>query len=133
MAESAEVTVCNTVDAGSIPARTSKIGCSSMVERRTVNAKVAGSSPAIRAIRAWHSGCVLDSISSYVGSIPAALANHGVLARVRLTDSKVFKDIRIYLTEDREFVAGVWPPEFERILNGESASMLAQDARLGKL
>ena len=28
---------------------------------------------------------------------------------------------------------GVWPPEFERILNGESASMLAQDARLGKL
>ena len=25
------------------------------------------------------------------------------------------------------------PPEFERILNGESASMLAQDARLGKL
>ena len=35
--------------------------------------------------------------------------------------------------EDREFVTGVWPPEFERILNGESASMLAQDARLGKL
>ena len=35
--------------------------------------------------------------------------------------------------EDREFVAGIWPPEFERILNGESASMLAQDARLGKL
>ena len=28
--------------------------------------------------------------------------------------------------EDREFVTGVWPPEFERILNGESASMLAQ-------
>ena len=28
---------------------------------------------------------------------------------------------------------GVWPPEFERILNGESASMLAQDAQLGKL
>ena len=28
---------------------------------------------------------------------------------------------------------GIWPPEFERILNGESASMLAQDARLGKL
>ena len=78
MAELAEVTVCNIVDAGSIPARTSKIGCSSMVERRTVNAKVAGSSPAIRAIRAWHSGCVLDSKSSYVGSIPAALANHGV-------------------------------------------------------
>ena len=26
-----------------------------------------------------------------------------------------------------------WPPEFERILNGESASMLAQDAQLGKL
>ena len=25
------------------------------------------------------------------------------------------------------------PPEFERILNGESASMLAQDARIGKL
>ena len=35
--------------------------------------------------------------------------------------------------EDREFVTGVWPPEFERILNGESASMLAQDAKLGKL
>ena len=35
--------------------------------------------------------------------------------------------------EDREFVTGTWPPEFERILNGESASMLAQDARLGKL
>ena len=52
---------------------------------------------------------------------------------MRLTDSKVFKDIRIYLTEDREFVTGIWPPEFERILNGESASMLAQDAQLGKL
>ena len=71
----AEVTVCNTVDAGSSPARTSKIGCNSMVECRTVNAKVAGSSPATRAIRAWHSGCVLDSKSSYVGSIPAVLAN----------------------------------------------------------
>ena len=35
--------------------------------------------------------------------------------------------------EDREFITGIWPPEFERILNGESASMLAQDARLGKL
>ena len=35
--------------------------------------------------------------------------------------------------EDREFVTGIWPPEFKRILNGESASMLAQDARLGKL
>ena len=35
--------------------------------------------------------------------------------------------------EEREFVTGVWPPEFERILNGESASMLAQDAQLGKL
>ena len=22
--------------------------------------------------------------------------------------------------EDREFVIGIWPPEFERILNGES-------------
>ena len=28
---------------------------------------------------------------------------------------------------------GIWPPEFERILNGESAAMLAQDAQLGKL
>ena len=28
---------------------------------------------------------------------------------------------------------GIWPPEFERILNGESASMLAQDAQAGKL
>ncbi len=35
--------------------------------------------------------------------------------------------------EDREFVTGIWPPEFERILNGESASKLAQDAQLGKL
>ena len=35
--------------------------------------------------------------------------------------------------EDREFVTGIWPPEFERILNGESSSMLAQDAQLGKL
>ena len=35
--------------------------------------------------------------------------------------------------EDREFVTGIWPPEFERVLNGESASMLAQDAQLGKL
>ena len=35
--------------------------------------------------------------------------------------------------EDREFVTGIWPPEFGRILNGESASMLAQDAQLGKL
>ena len=35
--------------------------------------------------------------------------------------------------EDREFVTGVWPPEFERILNGESAAMLAHDAQLGKL
>ena len=35
--------------------------------------------------------------------------------------------------EDREFVTGVWPSEFERILNGESATMLAQDAQLGKL
>ena len=34
--------------------------------------------------------------------------------------------------EDCEFVTGIWPPEFERILNGESASMLAQDAQLGK-
>ena len=56
-----------------------------------------------------------------------------VFRQVRLTDSKVFKDIRIYLEEDREFVTGIWPPEFERILNGESSSMLAQDAQLGKL
>ena len=35
--------------------------------------------------------------------------------------------------EDREFVTGIWPPEFERILNGGSAAMLAQDAQLGKL
>ena len=35
--------------------------------------------------------------------------------------------------EDREFVTGIWPPEFERILNGESASMLAQNAQVGKL
>ena len=35
--------------------------------------------------------------------------------------------------EDREFVTVIWPPEFERILNGESASMLAQAAQIGKL
>ena len=35
--------------------------------------------------------------------------------------------------EDREFVIGIWPSEFERILNGGSAAMLAQDAQLGKL
>ena len=35
--------------------------------------------------------------------------------------------------EDRGFVTGIWPPEFEWILNGESASMLAQDAQLCKL
>ena len=35
--------------------------------------------------------------------------------------------------EEREFVTGIWPPKFERILNGESAAMLAQDAQLGKL
>ena len=35
--------------------------------------------------------------------------------------------------ENRAFVTSIWPPEFERILNGESASMLAQDAQLGRL
>ena len=35
--------------------------------------------------------------------------------------------------EDREFVTGIRPPEFERILNGESAAMLAQDAQVGKV
>ena len=50
MAEWFQVPVCNTGDAGSSPARTSIFGCSSMVEHRTVNAGVAGSSPAIRAI-----------------------------------------------------------------------------------
>ena len=35
--------------------------------------------------------------------------------------------------ENREFVTSIWPPEFERILNGESASMLAQDAQRGRL
>ena len=35
--------------------------------------------------------------------------------------------------EDREFVSGIWPSEFERILNGESATMIAQDAQVGKL
>ena len=36
-------------------------------------------------------------------------------------------------SEGAWFVTGIWPPEFERILNGESASMLAQDAQLGRL
>ena len=40
------------------------------------------------------------------------------------------RDARCPLCEGH---GGVWPPEFERILNGESASMLAQDAQLGKL
>ena len=35
--------------------------------------------------------------------------------------------------EDREFVTGIWPPEFERILNGESAAMLSEAAQLGRL
>ena len=43
------------------------------------------------------------------------------------------RDARCPSEEGREFVTGIWPPEFERILNGESASMLAQDAQLGKL
>ena len=48
----AMVAVCKTVYACSIPAWTSilKFGCSTMVVRRTVNAGVVGSSPAIRAI-----------------------------------------------------------------------------------
>jgi len=32
-----------------------------------------------------------------------------------------------------EFVTGAWPQEFDRILNGESAQMIAQDAQQGKL
>ena len=43
------------------------------------------------------------------------------------------RDARRPSEEDAAFVTGIWPPEFERILNGESASMLAQDAQLGKL
>ena len=46
-----------------------------MVEHRTVNARVAGSSPAIQAIRMWYSGCAPDSKSGDVGSNPAILAN----------------------------------------------------------
>ena len=46
-----------------------------MVEHRTVNARVAGPSPAIQAIRMWYSGCAPDSKSGYVGSNPAVLAN----------------------------------------------------------
>ena len=55
---------------------------------------------------------------------------------VKVTAS-TFRATRRFLAgvpeEDREFVTGIWPPEFERILNGESAAMLAQDAQLGKL
>ena len=40
------------------------------------------------------------------------------------------RDARCPLCEGHD---GIRPPEFERILNGESASMLAQDAQLGKL
>ena len=47
-----------------------------MVEHRTVNARVAGSSPAFRAMkRTWYRGCASDSKSGYVGSNPAVLAN----------------------------------------------------------
>ena len=46
-----------------------------MVEHRTVNARGAGSSPAIQAIRMWYSGCAPDSKSGDVGSNPAVLAN----------------------------------------------------------
>ena len=47
-----------------------------MVEHRTVNARVAGSSPAFRAMkRTWYRGCAPDSKSGYVGSNPAVLAN----------------------------------------------------------
>ena len=50
--------VCKTVlgiipSVGSIPTRTSIFECSSMTKHRTVNAGVAGSSPAIQAI--WRS------------------------------------------------------------------------------
>ncbi len=48
MAEWFQVAVCKTADAGSSPARTSIFGCGSMVELRTVNEAVAGSSPAIQ-------------------------------------------------------------------------------------
>ena len=46
-----------------------------MVEHRTVNARGAGSSPAIQAIRMWYSGCAPDSKSGDVGSNPAFLAS----------------------------------------------------------
>ena len=47
-----------------------------MVEHRTVNARVAGSSPAFRAMkRTWYRGCAPDFKSGYVGSNPAVLAN----------------------------------------------------------
>lgn len=32
-----------------------------------------------------------------------------------------------------EFVTGTWPAEFDRVLNGEPASMIARDAQEGKL
>ena len=49
-----------------------------MVERRTVNARVAGSSPAFQAIKGCGiNGCAPDSKSGYVGSNPAVPANSG--------------------------------------------------------
>ena len=46
-----------------------------MVERRTVNARVAGSSPAFQAIKGCGiNGCAPDSKSGYVGSNPAVPA-----------------------------------------------------------
>ncbi len=47
-----------------------------MVEHRTVNARVAGSSPAFRAMKGtWYRGSAPDSKSGYVGSNPAVPAN----------------------------------------------------------
>ena len=53
-----------------------------MVEHRTVNARVAGSSPAFRAMKGtWYRGSAPDSKSGYVGSNPAVPANSGCEAQ----------------------------------------------------
>ena len=72
----------------------------------------------------------MNSFDSYMLNKVRRLKD--VRARYAGTGDKALLERRVP-EEDREFVTGVWPPEFERILNGESAAMLAQDARLGKL
>ena len=58
-----------------------------MVEHRTDNARGAGSSPAIQAIRMWYSGCAPDSKSGDVGSNPTILASSRIYNVSRLDEN----------------------------------------------